>query len=289
MDRALVSYQIFGTPYSSLIGSNARTTCSNIVPDKPLRRSGRRLVSTVGSSPLFRLPGEVRVMIYTLLLVSDTATKDPLVFANMAGYHSYESKLGNLPTHGLPPRSLHPAVLRTCRLVRFEARPILYRRNKFIFTNTRSAHAVRRYADQEMTPFLTHITLRLNVRLNAYQPRYGFRGRTFIADYPNLRKLKVIVVIPPPAGLYDPPSRIWEIERRQLRSLLWAMVNDLRGIKTVLVRHERVCNGQNGEIFRPLSALVEIYMGLMYKGNGHEEEKKVIWKAIEDHMHKSTQ
>lgn len=224
-------------------------------------------------------------MIYKLLLTSETATKDALVFANTADYHSYESRLGNLAPLDSPPRSLHPAVLRTYRMIRYEAKPILYQRNKFVFTNTRSAHAVRRYADCEMTPFLTHVTL----KLNAYRPRYEFRSRTFIEDFPNSKKLEIIFVIPSPSGWYDPPTRILVVERRGLRTLLKDMVDDLRGIKTTLVATNGFARDKNGEVFRLLSALVEVYMELVYKGNGHEDHKIKIWKAIEEHMIRSTQ
>ena len=68
-------------PAPLLTGTNARTTY--IVPDKPFHRSGRGLVSTARIVATVQ-PSKRDQSHRCTLLTSNTATKDPLVFTNMA-------------------------------------------------------------------------------------------------------------------------------------------------------------------------------------------------------------
>jgi hypothetical protein len=125
-----------------------------------------RKLDQEGSFPHFmELPAELRVSVYEFLLVHPIGEDDDGAFKRII-HHKEDSS------------TIHPAVLRTSKLIYAEAKPILYKKNKFSacirhrrtggFCRPRRAHgcnlvimgAGRRYIhDQNMsqTPFLRHL------------------------------------------------------------------------------------------------------------------------------------
>ena len=95
-------------------------------------------------SNFFRLPLEIRLEIYKLLLVSRISPGD-----NQALRWGFHKKLRdcNPISHQfhcrpLSPYNVHPAILATCRCINQEATPYLYGSNTFLFS---TVHAVRRW------------------------------------------------------------------------------------------------------------------------------------------------
>ena len=125
-----------------------------------------------------------------------------------------------------------------------------------------------------MATFLSAVTL----RIDTYNPHYGFRVTQFTVDYKNLNRLEIRIVLPPTR--HNSPTSLFRTERDRLYKLLRALAYDVGGIKTVVVHHERVYKGQNGELYPSLSKLLEASMMLANtEGNDPKVQKKKIWKA----------
>lgn len=131
---------------------------------------------TVSSSALFRLPRELRELIYTHLLSA------PLGL----GF--------SFPTDRQT-RDVHPAILATCRAVHAETAAVLYSRNRLIFSHPSDANMFRHaLASEQHAASMSALILRVkntDSRLWTAYFNSTCAKRSLVRDYPELRSLVV--------------------------------------------------------------------------------------------------
>lgn len=166
------------------------------MPDRQRNSYG----AAVSSSPLFKIPLEIRSILYTYLLV---CPEDIFVSADSFRRHrkkrithecvgcdrcgiefqSFEQCVRHkdlecsrtyksIPPHSQVSKkhsSLHPSLIRSCRILHLEAVSILYRQNTFLFANASTANTFRWSADVEQTPHIQRIHIWL-APLTTYWP-----------------------------------------------------------------------------------------------------------------------
>ena len=124
------------------------------------------------------------------------------VFLSTRGSTQHTAHCRNFPKTGRPPQHsrdpLLPEVtislLQTCRMIRFEASPILYSKNRFHFTDPVAANNFRWATDSAQARATQEIEIKMcwpAMRWTAY-----FTARTFSLgqDFPNLRRLTIDTV-----------------------------------------------------------------------------------------------
>ncbi|KAG8630124.1 hypothetical protein KVT40_001743 [Elsinoe batatas] len=134
------------------------------------------LSSTVASSPLFRLPRELRLQIYTYLLSSH-----PLGI--------------NFPSPHLD-RNLTPALLRTASPLLAETLPVLYGNNRFIFSHPSDANVFSHaYADADaVRTYTSELILRVkNSDAKLWTSYFNSNDgrRSLVQDFPALKRVTV--------------------------------------------------------------------------------------------------
>lgn len=218
------------------------------------------------TSPLLRLPAELRLKIYAHLLTSNLPITNPHYQRTSASTPS------NCISHvrALPPHlSLCTAILLVCRLVYSEAVEVLYSRNAFILTSASYAARFAEFAGKGVVlRCVRDVLVIIDVageRTHAWS-RYlagSVHGEKFRADYAGLRSLEIIFC--PLAG-----------EIRQERHWLWDIVRGLirsvTGVETVVVRP--LVMGVDGRVW---ACLAEVVQACMMNG---AEDKDVAVKRM---------
>lgn len=217
------------------------------------------------SSPLFRLPAELRLTIYSHLLNSTVPITNPHYRRTTASTPSASiSRVRAYP----PVLYLSPAILLVCRLVSSEAVEVLYSGNTFVLTSATCAQRFAQFTDAGVVrQCVRDLRLKIDVaneRTHAWS-RYlagSVRGEKFCADYAGLRKLEIRFC--PLGGEY-----------RQERNWLWDVVRGLvrsaTGVETVVVRPLIEADG------RVWVCLAEVVQACMMDGS---EDKDVAVKRV---------
>lgn len=196
-----------------------------------MARSGRpSLEVAVTSSALFGLPLEIRIMIYTQLLLSAAEIYIPSnqfkrqrnskgvgmyklcalcdrSFGRIESYMSHQCLgCGQLRWPKRPEQapSFWPALLRTCRLIHHEAAPLLYRTNTFRFEDAATPNSFRWSTNQVQAPSIQRIhVLMPSTRLRTPRRRERNHGRSpwwqyfmgnpfsLATDFPHLKGITI--------------------------------------------------------------------------------------------------
>lgn len=166
------------------------------------------LEMAVTSSPLFGLPLEIRIMIYTqllhsvaeILITSNQFKRQrnsngigvyrlcPLCgrsFGQTESYISHQSmgcgqsaSLMRWPKHPEQAPRLWPALLRVCHLIHYEAAPLLYRSNVFRFEDAATPNSFRWSTDQAQAPFIERVHVLMPfTRYRILRDRERYHGR----------------------------------------------------------------------------------------------------------------
>jgi hypothetical protein len=136
--------------------------------------SSDNLPPSVSNSPLFRLPRDLRLQIYSLLLTSD----QPILWPTDHASHS-----------------LDPQLLRCCRPIYEEAAHVLYQTNTLTFAHPSDANMfAHALSNRSFACLIPHITLR--VRSNDTRLWTGWFNtnaaeRSLVRDLPGLRRLTI--------------------------------------------------------------------------------------------------
>lgn len=129
------------------------------------------LPDAVADSPLFRLPRELREVIYGYILTS------PLGF--------------NFPPDNIS-RYVDPSILRTSRIIYAEAAPVLYSTNKLIFSHPSDANIFRHSIASPLSYKISTLILRvknIDARLWTSYFNSTTAERSLVKDYPSIRHL----------------------------------------------------------------------------------------------------
>ena len=178
----------------------------------------------VTASPLFKLALEVRIMIYEFLLVQDggicipsdlfvrrdygrtgsrpceclycglVLLSDHGCLQHIAKYHRRTSS-----TYRYPPKVRLPEVttslLQTCRIMRFEASPILYCKNVFHFADPTTASNFRWSTDCAQASAIPEIRIKLGSqhfkRVSRWATYFTKRTLSLGQDFSNLRRMTI--------------------------------------------------------------------------------------------------
>ena len=179
----------------------------------------------VTASPLFKLALEVRIMIYELLLIQDVGMCIPsdffvrrdygrtssrpceclycgLVFVSdhgcvqhIAKYHRRTSSL----TYRYPPHLYLPHVttslLKTCRIIRLEASPVLYSKNLFHFADPTTAGNFRWSTDCAQAGAIQEIRIKLGSehykRVSRWVTYFTKQTLSLSQDFSHLRRMTI--------------------------------------------------------------------------------------------------
>lgn len=178
----------------------------------------------VNASPLFKLALEVRIMIYEMLLIQEGGMFIPSdIFARRnyrrTGLLPQECGVCGLVSlsddgciqhiakhHGRifwsywhPVRPLLPEIstsfLRTCRLIRLEASPILYSRNSFHFSDSATASNFRWSTDCAQAGAIQEIGIKFGCQyhkqVTPWVTYFTKRTLSFGQDFPHLRRMTI--------------------------------------------------------------------------------------------------
>ena len=183
--------------------------------------------AAVSASPLFKLALEVRIMIYELLLIQEPGMSIPsdifarrdygrtdsapwqcqycgLVFLSDYGCIQHIAKShgrsASLPLqYQDPERLLLPQVsaslLQTCRIIRFEASPVLYLKNSFHFSDPVTASNFRWGTDCEQAEATQEIGIKFGSqrykRVTQWATYFTKRTLSLGQDFPYLRRMTI--------------------------------------------------------------------------------------------------
>lgn len=135
------------------------------------------LPSSIASSPLFRLPRELRQLIWSYALSpSESSIEVPWPSTRLTSH-------------------LQPQLLRTCKPIYHESAEILYTTTNLSFAHPSDANMFRRaLADQTFAQLLPHFTLRIKSSdaklwtsyFNSHSPE-----RSLVRDFPSLQSLTI--------------------------------------------------------------------------------------------------
>ena len=138
----------------------ARAGALNVLTSKPDAMPPRRpLERAVAQSPLFRLPIEIRLVLYKQLLVS----RGPITISHTKQRRHWQNEQLRYFTckhqynHSKP--KLATSFLFTCRLLYQESSPVLYHCNTIHFDTPQSAMAFRWCADSTRAAFVPDISI----------------------------------------------------------------------------------------------------------------------------------
>lgn len=139
------------------------------------------LPPSVARSPLYELPREIRERIYSFCLSSRDSL--PVEWPRPSQW-----RIQN-------PYGLQPQLLRTCRIVRDEAAPLLYTLNNLTFHHPSDANIfVRAFASPIYAQQITNLSLHIKAQdMRSWMPYITSRDptRSLMADFPCLRELGV--------------------------------------------------------------------------------------------------
>ena len=180
------------------------------------RKQRAALEVAVAASPLFKLALEIRIMIYEFLLIQEGGisissamfkrkrNEKPIYHKCLhcgivyASDHDCMHHTTNYSTHHFYPRQpripkITTSLLQTCRLIRFEARPILYSKNNFHFSDSAAASNFRWTSDSAHAGAIQEIEI--DVIFNEPWMAY-FTARTlsFGQDFPHLRRMSIDLI-----------------------------------------------------------------------------------------------
>ena len=172
----------------------------------------------VAASPLFKLPLEVRTMIYELLLIPEDILFIPSDLFKRRRHPKTVSKpqqclvcqilhmrncegrqhIPNLSNQGTTPRrpysqwlpEVNISLLRTCRLIRLEASPILYSKNRFCFSDPAAANNFRWVTDSARAGATQEVMI-VKARPASWMAYFVAGIFSFGQDFPNLRRLTI--------------------------------------------------------------------------------------------------
>ncbi|KAH0183772.1 hypothetical protein KCU90_g27562, partial [Aureobasidium melanogenum] len=132
------------------------------------------LPPSVSSSPLFRLPRDLRLQIYSYLLTSSQNILWPV---------EHQS------------HSLNPQLLRTCRSIYEEAAHVLYQTNTLAFAHPSDANMfAHALSNRSFASLIPHVTLRIrsnDTRLWTAWFNTKAAERSLVHDLPGLRQLTI--------------------------------------------------------------------------------------------------
>ncbi|KAG9695594.1 hypothetical protein KCU95_g6424, partial [Aureobasidium melanogenum] len=136
--------------------------------------SSDNLPPSVSSSPLFRLPRDLRLQIYSYLLTSGQNILWPV------GHQSH---------------NLSPQLLRTCRSIYEEAAHVLYQTNTLAFAHPSDANMfAHALSNRSFASLIPHVTLRIrsnDTRLWTAWFNTNAVERSLVRDLPGLRQLTI--------------------------------------------------------------------------------------------------
>lgn len=127
-----------------------------------------KLSTTIVLPPFLRLPPEIRLKIYRLLLLSDMTVR-------MQWLHNED--------YTRPPNELFPAILRTCHFIYSEAMDVLYRENVF------RAHRVNESNNNAALITRAKFAIGTNSMEDGEMDAEGLAK--FLESHPNLKLLKL--------------------------------------------------------------------------------------------------
>ena len=212
--------------------------------------------AAVSASPLFRLPAEIRIMIYGLLLIqeggisicNDTFKRNKSPREGTQPHdctrcYMFFSNLSSLKRHGLGhgypynllfqrlPRMpmVSTSIIYTCRLLHNEALPILYTRNSFCFSDPRTAANFRWNTNTTLAVSVQTIIIRLVPRgpaINDSWAQYITRnGYGLTHDFLNLKAMVLLL-----DDSYTTNPRDWKL-------LFNAIARNVQGLDWVRVQY----------------------------------------------------
>ena len=188
------------------------------------RRKRAAFEVAVTASPLFKIPPEVRIMIYELLLIQEKGIFLPsdifarrnygrkgsrpyecrfcgLVLLSEEGcmqhlarfHHCPEFRFWQVLQPSLPKVSI--SLLQTCRLIRHEASPILYSRNSFQFSDASTASNFRWKTDCAQAVAVQEIGIKFGSkssgRVKSWMTYVAKQSFSLGQDFPHLRRMTV--------------------------------------------------------------------------------------------------
>lgn len=272
------------------------------------RRRRPSFEAAVTASPLFKIPVEIRLMIYELLLIQEPGISIPsdiftrrnyrrtdsvpchcsfcgLVFLNDIGGRQHLAKSHRLRAFWPSDlqrihRPLLPQVstslLQTCRIIRSEASPILYTKNSFHFSDPATASNFRWSTDcaQAMA------TREIAIKMGSESHKLVTRWATYLTkptlslgeDFPHLRRM-----------IIDLDFWVGVESAGLLRSMSQGLRKRSQGLEWVLVltlNDEEVLN-----YFEPLvdreedskDAKKEVQRHVWKKGPGEKWKDALLW------------
>ena len=273
-----------------------------------MARSKRPLLETaVASSALFSLPLEIRIMIYTQLLHNAAEILVPSdqfkrqrsskrvgiyelcalcgrSFGRMESYMSHQyigcgqsSNLVRWPKRLEQASSLWPAFLRTCRLIHYEAVPLLYRSNSFRFEDAATPSSFRWSTDHAQAPFIErvhilmpftrHRTLRNKENFHGNNPWWQyFMGNRFnlAADFPRLKGITITLGRGLRVACSQDVRANFELFAKHIYRLDWLQViglNDLTILKYLYSAVERTDEGHGRKCMQTQTTEYKEYIG----------------------------
>ena len=263
------------------------------------RKQRATLEVAVAASPLFKLALEIRIMIYELLLIQEGGIsissamfkrkgKRKPIYRNcfICGIVYVNNHDCTQDTHRFCPRPLRlpnvtTSLLRTCRLIRFEARPILYSKNSFHFSHPAAASNFRWTSDSAQAGAIQDIEIEviLNRPWMAYFTAWTL---SFGQDFPNLRRMTIDLV----------DIRRWSVEKfvrpmseRLIRTCLrldWLLVILADGCQQVLDYFEplvsRKDDSQNGK--------QEVQRHVWASERGNWWKNALLWRGALPHKYR---
>lgn len=182
--------------------------------------------AAVTASPLFKIALEIRLMIYELLLIQERGISIPsdtfarrdyrrtdsapwecsycgLIFLSDLGCRQHLAKYHSIHTlvslrrspHGLLLPQVSTSLLRTCRIIRSEASPILYSKNTFHFSDPATASNFRWSTDCAQAMATQEIGIKMGSE--NYKHKHVTRWVTYLTkqtlslgeDFPHLRRI----------------------------------------------------------------------------------------------------
>lgn len=208
------------SPYRSSPYRGVRSALLGLLTTMP-RQQRSAFEVAVAASPLFKLALEIRVMIYGLLLIQEGSMFIPsdifsrrdygrigptpyecilcgLVFVSHEGCSQHVRRHYTpyfVPGHIRPARPLLPRVstslLYTCRIIRFEASPILYSRNSFHFSDPATASNFRWRTDCAQAGAIQEIGIKFgSIHYKQVSPWVTYVTKQTLSlgqDFPHLR------------------------------------------------------------------------------------------------------